>query len=53
VPQWEYTFAAASSDAEFLSLANTLGAQGWELVTVRFREEGTPPFVGFFKRIKR
>jgi len=53
VPQWEYTVLAANSDDEFLASANILGSQGWELVNVRFREGGTPPFVGFFKRIKR
>ena len=53
VPQWEYTVLGASSDDEFLSLANSLGTEGWELVNVRFREGGAPPFVGFFKRIKR
>ena len=52
-PQWEYTVAGASTDEEFLSYANNLGSQGWELVNVRFREQGTPAFVGFFKRIKR
>jgi hypothetical protein len=52
-PQWEYTVAGASTDEEFLAYANNLGSQGWELVNVRFREQGTPAFVGFFKRIKR
>lgn len=52
-PQWEYTALAANGDNEFLSLANALGAQGWELVSVRFREDTVPAFVGFFKRIKR
>jgi hypothetical protein len=52
-PQWEYTVAAANSDEEFLSYANSLGSQGWELVSVRFREQVAPSFVGFFKRIKR
>jgi hypothetical protein len=53
VPQWEYTVLAANSDDEFLSLSNALGAEGWELVSVRFRESSAPSFVGFFKRIKR
>jgi hypothetical protein len=52
-PQWEYTVAAANTDEEFLSYANSLGSQGWELVSVRFREQVAPSFVGFFKRIKR
>jgi len=52
-PQWEYTLAAANTDEEFPSYANSLGAQGWELVSVRFREQVAPAFVGFFKRIKR
>jgi hypothetical protein len=52
-PQWEYTALAANTDDEFLSLANALGAQGWELISVRFREQTAPAFVGFFKRIKR
>jgi len=52
-PQWEYTLAAANTDEEFLSYANSLGTQGWELVSVRFRESSAPAFVGFFKRIKR
>lgn len=53
VPQWEYTVLAANTDEEFLSFANGLGSQGWELVSVRFRELTLPSFVGFFKRIKR
>jgi len=53
VPQWEYTVLSANTDEEFVSLANNLGAQGWEMVNVRFSELTTPPFVGFFKRIKR
>jgi hypothetical protein len=53
VPQWEYTVVAANNDEEFLSLANSLGSQGWELVSVRFREQTLPVFVGFFKRMKR
>jgi hypothetical protein len=53
VPQWEYTVLAANTDEEFLSLANSLGSQGWELVSVRFSELTAPSFVGFFKRIKR
>lgn len=52
-PQWEYTVLAANTDDEFVSLANTLGAQGWELVNVRFSELTVPSFIGFFKRIKR
>jgi hypothetical protein len=52
-PQWEYTVVGASSDDEFVAYANNLGSQGWELVNVRFREQGAPAFVGFFKRIKR
>jgi hypothetical protein len=53
VPQWEYTVTAANTDAEFIAYANSLGEQGWELVSVRFQELTTPSFVGFFKRIKR
>ncbi len=53
VPQWEYTVAAANTDTEFISIANSLGDQGWELVSVRFQELSVPSFVGFFKRIKR
>ncbi len=53
VPQWEYTVLAANTDQEFLLLANNLGDQGWELVSVRFSELTVPSFVGFFKRIKR
>jgi hypothetical protein len=53
VPQWEYTVVAANTDAEFIALANNLGDQGWELVSVRFSELTAPSFVGFFKRIKR
>jgi hypothetical protein len=52
-PQWEYTVLASNSDDEFLSLANSLGSQGWELVSVRFSQVTAPSFVGFFKRIKR
>lgn len=52
-PRWEYTVAAANTDEEFLGYANSLGSQGWELVSVRFRENAAPAFVGFFKRIKR
>jgi hypothetical protein len=52
-PQWEYTVAAANSDADFIAIANNLGDQGWELVSVRFQELTVPSFVGFFKRIKR
>jgi hypothetical protein len=53
VPQWEYTVLTAMTDGEFISLANSLGDQGWELVNVQFREASVPPFVGFLKRIKR
>lgn len=53
VPQWEYTLASANTDAEFIALANNLGDEGWELVSVRFQELTAPAFVGFFKRIKR
>jgi hypothetical protein len=53
VPQWEYTLLSANTDGDFIGLANTLGAQGWELVNVRFQEVTAPAFVGFFKRIKR
>jgi hypothetical protein len=52
-PQWEYTVMAANTDADFIALANNLGDQGWELVSVRFQELIAPSFVGFFKRIKR
>ena len=52
-PQWEYSVVTANSDEEFLSYANSLGSEGWELVSVRFREQVAPSFVGFFKRIKR
>lgn len=44
VPQWEYTVLSANTDEEFVSLANNLGAQGWEMVNVRFSERTTPPF---------
>src|SRR5262249_14769365 len=33
VPQWEYRVLAANTDEEFLFFANTLGAEGWELVS--------------------
>jgi hypothetical protein len=52
-PQWEYNVLVANSYEEFLSLANDLGSQAWELVGVSFRENDLPHFVGFFKRIKR
>ena len=31
VPQWEYTVLSANTDQAFVSRANNLGAQGWEL----------------------
>ena len=52
-PQWEYNVLVANSYEEFLSQANDLGSQSWELVSVSFRENDVPHFVGFFKRIKR
>lgn len=53
VPQWEYKVVAANTDVDFIAWANSLGDQGWELVSVRFQELTAPSFVGFFKRIKR
>lgn len=53
VPQWEYKVVAANTDVDFIAWANSLGDQGWELVSVRFQELTTPSFVGFFKRVKR
>jgi hypothetical protein len=52
-PQWEYNVLVANSYEEFLSQSNDLGSQGWELVSVTFRESDAPHFVGFFKRVKR
>ncbi|HLW54882.1 MAG TPA: hypothetical protein VKW06_18750 [Candidatus Angelobacter sp.] len=52
-PQWEYQVVAANTDDEFIAYANSMGSQGWELVSVRFHEAVVPSFVGFFKRIKR
>jgi len=52
-PQWEYNVLVANSYEEFLSQANDLGSQSWELVGVSFRENDVPHFVGFFKRIRR
>jgi hypothetical protein len=51
VPQWEYAYASASSEPELTQIANHLGAQSWELVSVVFvRDAG---WVGFFKRLRK
>lgn len=53
IPQWEYTVIVADTYNEFLSNANDLGSQAWDLVSVAFHEHDSPHFVGFFKRLKR
>jgi len=50
VPQWEYTYAIASSEDDLMRAANELGAQSWEMVNVVIHED---VFRAFFKRLKR
>jgi len=52
VPQWEYWVAQASSPEELTGIANILGAQSWELLSVVFNEHDSR-WVGLFKRLKR
>jgi len=50
VPQWEYTYAVATSEDDLMRAANELGAQSWEMVNVVIHED---VFRAFFKRLKR
>ena len=56
VPQWEYRVISASTPEDLTGLANSLGSQSWELVSVVLRhgESGAlNVWVGFFKRMRR
>ena len=51
--QWEYHIQVSSTAVEFAAAANSLGQQGWELVSmVVHSESGIAEFVGAFKREK-
>ena len=54
--QWEYTSARMEGADEFLADANTLGADGWELVAnpmIEHRGAYPPIYTAFFKRRKQ
>jgi hypothetical protein len=52
--QWEYHAEVASSTAQLVAVSNTLGEDGWELVSVVLHGDtvGSPELVAFFKRPK-
>jgi hypothetical protein len=47
--KWEYKMITSNSEQDIMSKASTLGADGWELVSV-VRVTGTPGWRAFFKR---
>ena len=49
--EWEYQVINATSEQNVIDQANTLGAQGWEMVSV-VKTSGSPAWRAFFKRIK-
>ena len=48
---WEYQVSNATSEQDVIDKANSLGAQGWEMVSV-VRVQGSPSWRAFFKRVK-
>jgi uncharacterized membrane protein len=52
--QWEYHAEVASSTANLAAVSNTLGEDGWELVSVVLHGDntGSPELIAFFKRPK-
>jgi hypothetical protein len=54
VVHWEHHMASAKTPEELDRLANELGRDSWELVSVTTRQtRGATEWVGFFKRAKR
>jgi hypothetical protein len=54
VVRWEHHLATAKTAEELDRLANELGKDSWELVSVTTRQtRGATEWVGFFKRAKR
>lgn len=50
--QWEYQMITANSASDLTTQANTLGAQGWEMVSVVLDPSRTDKYVGYLKRRK-
>jgi hypothetical protein len=52
--RWEYHAEVATSIAQITAVCNTLGEEGWELVSVVLHGDssGSPELVAFFKRPK-
>jgi hypothetical protein len=51
-PQWEYQMITSNNAAELTSQANTLGAQGWEMVSVVVDTTRPDKYVGYLKKRK-
>ena len=50
--QWEYQMISANNASDLTSQANTLGAQGWEMVGVVLDTSRPDKYVGYLKRKK-
>lgn len=48
---WQHKTIESKNHVTFSATADELGAEGWELVSVKTLE-GRPEVIGFFKRVK-
>jgi hypothetical protein len=50
---WQYTMITADSAEKLLSNANSLGAQGWEMISIIPDAKRSGAYVGYLKRIAK